>query len=502
MPLTSAEQYLLELINRGRLDPLAEAERHDIDINAGLDAGQIGSDPLQVLAHNDTLAEASEAHSIWMLGVNTFAHAGAGGSSAGERMTHAGYEFEGNWQWAENLAWSGTTDIIDLDRAVSHHHQGLFLSAGHRANTFATDVREIGIAQVEGGYTLDGVHYNSSMLTENFALSGTDVFVTGVAYTDSDDDDFYSIGEGQSGVTISVGQAQDTTANAGGYAVQIAPQDAAVTVSTNAGQIAIVQMDLTGGNGKLDVVTDTSGDMSLHVSVDTTLISGINDATLLGRGDLGLRGNGVGNALTGNAGDNVLTGLGGRDVLDGAAGDDVLGGGRGRDRLLGGDGDDVLRGGGARDVLRGQTGDDNLNGGRGNDRLFGGDGDDALNGGSGRDRLNGQDGNDNMHAGRGRDVLHGGDGDDVINGGGGNDRLVGGHGADTFVFTDGHDDIRDYDAFADNIEISAQLLGDNTLADLMRVDGNDIVISFADGHSLTVDDYTDTAQLLENIIIA
>jgi len=371
MPLTSAEQYLLELINRGRLDPLAEAERHDIDINAGLDAGQIGSDPLQVLAHNDTLAEASEAHSIWMLGVNTFAHAGAGGSSAGERMTHAGYEFEGNWQWAENLAWSGTTDIIDLDRAVSHHHQGLFLSAGHRANTFATDVREIGIAQVEGGYTLDGVHYNSSMLTENFALSGTDVFVTGVAYTDSDDDD-----------------------------------------------------------------------------------------------------------------------------------DDVLGGGRGRDRLLGGDGDDVLRGGGARDVLRGQTGDDNLNGGRGNDRLFGGDGDDALNGGSGRDRLNGQDGNDNMHAGRGRDVLHGGDGDDVINGGGGNDRLVGGHGADTFVFTDGHDDIRDYDAFADNIEISAQLLGDNTLADLMRVDGNDIVISFADGHSLTVDDYTDTAQLLENIIIA
>ena len=46
------EQYLLELINRGRADPAAEAARYGIDLNEGLSPGTISSDPKQPLAVN------------------------------------------------------------------------------------------------------------------------------------------------------------------------------------------------------------------------------------------------------------------------------------------------------------------------------------------------------------------------------------------------------------------------------------------------------------------
>lgn len=36
MTISAAEQLLIELINRARLDPLAEAQRLGIDLNAGL----------------------------------------------------------------------------------------------------------------------------------------------------------------------------------------------------------------------------------------------------------------------------------------------------------------------------------------------------------------------------------------------------------------------------------------------------------------------------------
>lgn len=467
MSLSAAEQYLLELINRARLDPLAEAERYGVDLNDGLSAGQIGTEPLQVLAQNTILSEASERHSTWMLETNTFAHTGDGGSSAGSRMHDAGYVFAGTWEWAENLAWEGTTGQIDLAEAISHHHEGLYRSSGHRANTFSANIREIGLAQVEGAYTLNGTGYKSSMLTENFSLSGDDVFITGVAYQDRDGDNFYSIGEGQAGVTFTAENAQGTTSQVGGYALEVAPQDS-VVVSVDVGddQIATLQMDVSQGNGKLDIVTDANGTMSLNLSVDGWLINGIGDATLLGVGDLSLRGNNSANQLTGNNGDNHLSGLRGRDILYGQDGEDIMVGGRGKDRLYGGNGDDTLTGGSSRDKLFGQSGDDVLSGSNG------------------------------------RDVLKGGYGNDVLDGGKGDDKLVGGHGADTFVFNYGDDRITDFDASVDHIEISAQMMGDTDLGDLMVLQGDDVVIHFEGGHSLTVDDHNNIALLLDNIIIA
>jgi len=49
MTVSAAEQYLLEMINRARLDPQAEAERYGLSLNAGLASGTISGAPVQAL---------------------------------------------------------------------------------------------------------------------------------------------------------------------------------------------------------------------------------------------------------------------------------------------------------------------------------------------------------------------------------------------------------------------------------------------------------------------
>lgn len=445
MSLTAAEQYLLELTNRARLDPLAEAARFGINLNDGLAGGTISAAPKAALAPNARLDVASHNHSVWMLNADVFSHTGAGGSSAGQRMTQAGYDFQGSWSWGENLAWTGSTGGINLNQAISEHHEGLFRSAGHRVNTMADKFREIGIGQVQGEFTVQGRDYNASMTTLNFARTGTNVFVTGVAYTDTNADSFYSIGEGRGGVTFRAGTVRDVSESAGGYALGVAANaNTAVAIDHN-GATTQVRVDTSAGNAKLDMV----GANRLHTSVDLTLLSGpVTRVDALGSGAIDITGNANANVLVGATGANRLDGGAGNDDLHGRGGNDVLFGGDGNDRLWGGVGNDVLHGGNGADRLWGEAGNDVLNGnlgndilagGAGNDRLYGGDGNDSLYGGDGADQMHGGTGADRMWGDAGNDTLYGNLGDDIVYGGAGNDRLWGNDGNDTLFGGDGAD---------------------------------------------------------------
>src|SRR4051812_4350437 len=61
------EQYMVELINRARANPAAEAARYGIDLNEGLTGGTISATPKQPLAINPDLTESSRTHSQWMI---------------------------------------------------------------------------------------------------------------------------------------------------------------------------------------------------------------------------------------------------------------------------------------------------------------------------------------------------------------------------------------------------------------------------------------------------
>lgn len=506
MSLTAGEQYLLELINRARLDPVAEAERYDLDLNDGLDAGTISTDAKQVLAPNDALEAAATSHSTWMLENDSFSHTGVDGSNAGMRVQSNGYDFVGDWSWRENLAWLGSTGSVDLEAAITQHHEGLYRSESHRKSTFSSDVSEIGIGQVEGDFIYNGQTYTSSMLTENFANSGDFVFVTGVAYTDADKDDFYSIGEGQSGVWVRTAGDSDTTAAAGGYAITTTAQsDLQVSVGTGQTALAILYMDTTDGNVKVDLVTQSDGSRELQLSGSTTMVEGVNDAKLLGVADLDLEGHGGANLMTGNSGDNILSGRGGADVLLGGGGNDWLIGGEGNDVLYGEDGSDQLSGNNGIDRLFGGSGSDRIMAGHGNDPVSGGGARDVIFGQGGNDRIWGNDGNDALFGNAGNDVIYGGSGGDLLDGGLGNDAMSGGAGEDLFVFSGGHDTVVDFTNNEDLLFFRTDVVGtDATAEDVLayaRIEDGDAVFDFGHGDTLTLSGISNLDILANDINI-
>mgnify|MGYP000191583555 FL=1 len=144
--ITAAEQYLIELINRARLDPQGEADRYlggNLDANNG--GAAFGAHSRQPLAGNDALNTAAAAHSLHMLAVDQFAHEGIGDGTATERMVNAGYPLTGFWGTGENISVRGSSGAIDLDQAIESHHSGLFVSIGHRTNILNGDFRELGV---------------------------------------------------------------------------------------------------------------------------------------------------------------------------------------------------------------------------------------------------------------------------------------------------------------------------------------------------------------------
>lgn len=350
-PMTSAEQYLLESINRARLDPVGEARRFGIDLNQGLEPGRLDGSARQPLAPNALLNEAAARHSLWMLENDVFSHTGAQGSSAGDRMMKAGYVFEGSWSWGENLSWSGSTGAVSLDTEIGQQHRDLFLSPGHRVNILQGFFAEVGLAQEAGKFT-DGLTYNASMVTENFARSGAKLFLTGVVYTDRDKDNFYSIGEGVGGTGIRAGATTTSSAAAGGYALGLPPAASveAAFVRDGAPEIRF-KVELSTANAKVDLVNGTRLESSAHL----TLLSGTSTATLLGTGKLNLTGSTAADKLTGNSGANKISGAQGNDRISGGGGADTLYGNAGNDLLRGGSGKDILYGGAGKDLFRFDT---------------------------------------------------------------------------------------------------------------------------------------------------
>ena len=228
------EQYLLELINRGRADPTAEADRYGIDLNEGLTPGTISPDPKQPLAPNPELIDAARAHSQWMIDNDVFSHTGAGDSSPGDRMEDAGYSFQPPWSWGENIAWFGTTaPYLDPLETTAERHEGLFVDVGidgrgHRLNLMNPSFREIGPGIILGDFQ----GYNAEMITEDFAYTttpGVAAFLTGVVYDDTlvAEDSFYTPGEGLGDVTITATRTSDaatfqtTTWSSGGYSLPV-----------------------------------------------------------------------------------------------------------------------------------------------------------------------------------------------------------------------------------------------------------------------------------------
>ncbi len=253
---TNEEQYQLELINRARANPDSEGIRIATDTTAqvvfdfsyfAMQPGYYAPSPSEVdsafatyparppMAFNADLCRAARGHDTVMLSINAQYHyidtsmygqidGGAGGPQT--RIDSAGYA---NWtNWGENVYdyGNGMDDILAAF-LVDWGNPDL----GHRHNIMNFDTtdaiyNEIGIAILHGS---DPGGVGPILITEDFGRRATDptlqtpyTYVLGVVYTDSNKNGFYDIGEGDSGVTITLAHSSNyyaiTTAS-GGYAI-------------------------------------------------------------------------------------------------------------------------------------------------------------------------------------------------------------------------------------------------------------------------------------------
>ena len=429
------EVLLVELINRARANPSAEASRFGIALNEGVPAEDtISTSAKQPLAINPYLTDAARKHSQWMIDNDTFSHTGSGGSSPQQRMTSAGYVFGGSYQNGENIAYNGTTGSMNLANGTIQNHEILFVDddypdRGHRTNMLTEGYKEVGAGVAGGVYNI----YNAAMLTEDFARTGTGSFLCGVAYADTvSNDDFYTVGEGLGGVTVTAknnstqATTSTTTWDSGGYSLALAAGTYTVTATGGAlgGTVTYQNVVIGSSNVKRDftpdqAVVDTSFAIVTNGVLKVMGTAGVDAISITSAGgSYSVTRTGVNTSIStagvtsieiyGEDGDDAITigagvmgsyaiGGNGNDYLQGGDNNDTLSGGAGKDRIYGGIGEDRLNGNGGHDHLYGEAS---------KDRLYGGDGNDTCEGGSSTDRFFGDAGNNTWYGQNGDDYFY------------------------------------------------------------------------------------------------
>ncbi|WP_207482257.1 calcium-binding protein [Arenibaculum pallidiluteum] len=313
---TEIEQYIVELVNRARLDPVGEARR--VGIPTDDPRWPIADAPVAPLAVDGRLVDAMRARAernvqgdwdSYRSGMDRALEAGYGfapGGSAADTMTQSiSYrdptrDFDLFWSATYGSDWSRSVFLDPAAREIGVGHKWAILSNGTPANATATITAWDGRPQY---------------------------FLTGVVYADAVIRDArYSLGEGQGGIAVTLASGDGavdsgTTRAAGGYDMALGGGRTLVTFSGGGlPQPVEVLVTAAGTNVKLDLLDGTR----IASSADATLGAGAVDLVLLGAVGASGRGNDAANSLTGSSGADRLDGAGGDDWLTGGAGADAF----------------------------------------------------------------------------------------------------------------------------------------------------------------------------------
>lgn len=289
---TDEEQHYLELINRSRANPIAEAGRlvavTDQNVRDNYDFFQVDLNlmatqyaaipPAPPLSFNAILLSVARVHSQDMLENNFQDHYGFKGCPANsapcdpltapagitnlgcclpfDRMTAAGYIWS---RAAENVfAYAKSVehghDSFEVDWGGTAATGGMQDPPGHRENIHNPEYREIGIGVALGTNGKVG----PQLVTQNFGTSfEATPLVTGVAYYDLNGNGFYDPGEGIGGVKVTIPGVNfyAVTANSGGYSVPV-PADGNYTVTFSVPGVGDISKSVAvsqGANVKVDL---------------------------------------------------------------------------------------------------------------------------------------------------------------------------------------------------------------------------------------------------------
>lgn len=287
---TGEEQYMLELINRARMNPAEEgvrlANHPDANIQGainffGIDRNAMIADfanyPARPpLSMNMLLIEAARRHSTDLRDNNLQSHTGTDGSTLGSRVTDSGYQWralaENVFSYGRNLDYSHAGFVVDWGvPSLGHRNNtlefegpqvyteigiGIVSTESGNSGTSSVKTSAIGLFEAPGVEPFQSSDVGPLVVTIDFAASFDDSpILLGVVYEDNDNDDFYSVGEGKGAVTVTVLETGDSTLtyNSGGYSIPVSALGT-YTVEISGDGIATEQktVEITGDNVKVD----------------------------------------------------------------------------------------------------------------------------------------------------------------------------------------------------------------------------------------------------------
>jgi hypothetical protein len=273
---TAEQQLVLEYINRARSNPVAEGQRLGIDIHEGLpDPSLVG--PRPPLAMNKMLLSIAQGHVEDMYNLNYFSHNDPNGTTPYGRMINAGYYYV---RAGENMAagtYDSATELEDFMMVDSgtpgrpHRVNLLDLINPYPCSAPPCVYYEIGIGYYQGPSMTS---YGNSFITEDFGTrSNSGPSLLGVVYNDANHNNFYNIGEGIAGVTItpSSGTYYAVSSSSGGYAIPIGTSGTITVTASGPGFGPVTKtVTLAGANVEVDFTSQDSVTAAQTSTVQTS----------------------------------------------------------------------------------------------------------------------------------------------------------------------------------------------------------------------------------------
>ena len=301
---SAEEQFMMELLNRFRTDPQGElnlltnslsgeARSEDPDINSALDFFNVSGPVLQsqwaslsavpALAWNEALYEMAELQSQNMILDDMQEHNLPGRPGLAARADLFDYQYtilgENIFAYAESVFHGHAAFAIDWGSGPS----GIQNPPGHRQSMLSSQFREVGIRIIPE--VAQATEVGPLVMTQNFGTRQDfgDSWLLGVVFDDVNTNEFYGVGEGLSGVTVTAVSGNDTfvatTFTAGGYQMQLPQGTYTVTFSGGSFGNALIVQDVVIGstNAKLDAIAGQAS--------PTPLIKVLGNGVAIGGGD-------------------------------------------------------------------------------------------------------------------------------------------------------------------------------------------------------------------------
>lgn len=299
---TAFEQAILEYVNQARMNPAGEfevalgdaesdiaraVEYFGVDVEA-FRTQMEAYDPVAPLAWNGALATAALTHTEGMIEQDSQSHRLEGEASLGERITEAGYTGWSNvgeniYAYTKNPLFGHAGFMIDWGYDDADFENGSLRddwqtigdgiqdAAGHRVSIMSANYTDIGIGVLaeEDSSTSVGPY----VLTQNFGgtFASAPAQLLGVFIDDADGDDFYDIGEGRGGVTVTAtgdaGIFTTTTWDSGGYQMELAAGEYTVVFSGVDGAEGSASYEITVGSENIKLDSEVA---DLRADPDTT----------------------------------------------------------------------------------------------------------------------------------------------------------------------------------------------------------------------------------------